>query len=89
MILIVTETKLRSDIKPWIMNKFDGLWVFTSDLDVGFHGAEVAIIIKNSLAQHVSKVNEIPGHLIFVHLLFKNKLSVIILGLYTGVSIGT
>ncbi|KAG9307784.1 hypothetical protein G9A89_023349 [Geosiphon pyriformis] len=71
------------------MNKFDGLWVFTSGLDVGFYDIRVAIIMNNSLAQHVSKVDEIPGHLIFVHLLFKNKLSVIILDLYAGASIGT
>ncbi|KAG9307336.1 hypothetical protein G9A89_017164 [Geosiphon pyriformis] len=89
MISIVTETKLRSDIRSWIMNKFDGLQVFTSGLDVGFHGAEVAIIMNNFLAWHVSKVDEIPGHLISVCLLFKNKLSVMILGLYTGVFIST
>ncbi|KAG9303179.1 hypothetical protein G9A89_001795 [Geosiphon pyriformis] len=49
MISIVTKTKLRSDIRPWIMGKFDGVWIFTTGLD----------------------------------------LSVIILGLYTGVSVGT
>ncbi|KAG9306169.1 hypothetical protein G9A89_016073 [Geosiphon pyriformis] len=57
MISIVTKTKLRSDIKSWIMSKFD--------------------------------VDEIPGQLISVCFLFKNKLSVMILGLYTGVSVGT
>ncbi|KAG9285141.1 hypothetical protein G9A89_000642 [Geosiphon pyriformis] len=57
---------------------FDGLQIFTSGLDVGFRGAG-----------HVSKVNEISGHLIFVCLLFKNKLFVMILSLYAGASIGT
>ncbi|KAG9307274.1 hypothetical protein G9A89_017102 [Geosiphon pyriformis] len=71
MISIVTETKLRSNIRPWIMNKFDELQVFTSGLDVGFCDTEV----------YVSKVDEVPGHLISVCLLFKNKLSVTILGL--------
>ncbi|KAG9295837.1 hypothetical protein G9A89_009066 [Geosiphon pyriformis] len=49
-----------------------------------FLGAGVAIIMNNSLAHHVSKVEEIPGYLISVRLLFKGKLSVTILGLYTG-----
>ncbi|KAG9287634.1 hypothetical protein G9A89_023984 [Geosiphon pyriformis] len=80
MILIITETKLRSDIMSWIMNRFDRLWVFTFGLDIGFCGAGVAIIMNISLAQHVLKVDEIPGHLIFMCLLFKNKLSVTILG---------
>ncbi|KAG9300290.1 hypothetical protein G9A89_011363 [Geosiphon pyriformis] len=61
-----------------IMNKFNGLRVFTSGLDIGFYGTG-----------HVSKMNEISGHLISVHLLFKNKLSVTILDLYTGVFIST
>ncbi|KAG9296724.1 hypothetical protein G9A89_001356 [Geosiphon pyriformis] len=34
-------------------------------------------------------MDEIPGYLISVHLLFKNKLSVMVLGLYAGVSIST
>ncbi|KAG9303966.1 hypothetical protein G9A89_005876 [Geosiphon pyriformis] len=89
MILIVTKTKLKSDIRPWIMNKFDRLRVFTSGLDVGFCGAGVAIIMNNSLAQHVLKVNEILSCLIFVHLLFKNKLSVKILGLYIAANINS
>ncbi|KAG9292962.1 hypothetical protein G9A89_016324 [Geosiphon pyriformis] len=89
MILIVTETKLRSDIRPWIMNKFDRLRVFTFGLDVGFCGVGVAIIMNNSLAQHVSKMDEVPGHLISVCLLFKNKLSIMILGLYTTVDINS
>ncbi|KAG9302053.1 hypothetical protein G9A89_021097 [Geosiphon pyriformis] len=81
MILIVIETKLKSDIKSWIMNKFDELRIFTSGLDVGFCGTEVAIIMNNFLPLHVLKVDEISGHLISVHLLFKNKLSVMILNL--------
>ncbi|KAG9289962.1 hypothetical protein G9A89_010268 [Geosiphon pyriformis] len=53
--------------------------IFTSGLDVGFHDAGVAIIMNNSLARHVLKVDEVPGYLISVCLLFKNKLSVTIL----------
>ncbi|KAG9285010.1 hypothetical protein G9A89_009820 [Geosiphon pyriformis] len=56
-----------------IMNKFDGLQVFTSGLDVGFHGVGITIIMNNFLAWHV----------------LKNKLLVTILGLYAGASIST
>ncbi|KAG9289280.1 hypothetical protein G9A89_007525 [Geosiphon pyriformis] len=45
--------------------------------------------MNNSLAWHVSKVDKISGHLISVCFLFKNKLLVMILSLYTSVSIGT
>ncbi|KAG9302254.1 hypothetical protein G9A89_008745 [Geosiphon pyriformis] len=72
-----------------IMNKFDEFRVFTFGLDVGFHGAKITIIMNNSLARHVLKVDEIPGHLISVHFLFKNKLSVMILGLYTTADINS
>ncbi|KAG9299646.1 hypothetical protein G9A89_020817 [Geosiphon pyriformis] len=89
MISIVIKTKLRSNIRLWIINKLDRFWVFTSGLDVGFRGTGVVIVMNNSLVQHVSKVNEIPGHLISVCLLFKNKLSVIILGLYTAADINS
>ncbi|KAG9294020.1 hypothetical protein G9A89_019358 [Geosiphon pyriformis] len=82
-------TKLRSDIRSWIINKFDGLWVFTSGLDVGFHDARIAIIMNNSLAWHVLKVDKISGPLISVCLLFKNKLSVTILGLYAAANINS
>ncbi|KAG9304471.1 hypothetical protein G9A89_020035 [Geosiphon pyriformis] len=50
MVSIVTETKLRSNIRPWIINKFDEIQIFTSDLDAGFYDAGVAIIMNNFLA---------------------------------------
>ncbi|KAG9305206.1 hypothetical protein G9A89_010714 [Geosiphon pyriformis] len=59
LILIVTETKLCSGSQSWIMKRFEGVWVFTSGLDVGFHGAGVAIFVNDSLGRHVSKVEEI------------------------------
>ncbi|KAG9298653.1 hypothetical protein G9A89_012721 [Geosiphon pyriformis] len=52
----------------------------------GFFGAEVVIIMNNSLAHHVSKMEKIPGRVILVWLLFKGKLSVMVLGVYAGVS---
>ncbi|KAG9298220.1 hypothetical protein G9A89_002708 [Geosiphon pyriformis] len=84
MVSIVTETKLKGKICPWITDKFDGVHVFTSELDSGHMGSGVAIILDSSLVRHVCKVSEVPGRLLLVRLLFKNKLSVSILELYTG-----
>ncbi|KAG9304023.1 hypothetical protein G9A89_005933 [Geosiphon pyriformis] len=46
--------------------------------------AGVVIVMNRSLVRHVYKIFEVPGHLLCIRLLFKNKLSVLILGLYTG-----
>ncbi|KAG9306146.1 hypothetical protein G9A89_016050 [Geosiphon pyriformis] len=86
LVSIVIETKLRSGCRPWIKDRFDGVQVFTSGLDTGFFGARVAIIMDVFLAQHVSKISEVPGQLLSIKLLFKKKLSVSILGLYVGIS---
>ncbi|KAG9294759.1 hypothetical protein G9A89_008238 [Geosiphon pyriformis] len=58
-ISIITKTKLRSSVKPWITNKFPGVRMFTSSLDVGFLGASVALIMNENLAKDVSKISEI------------------------------
>ncbi|KAG9288918.1 hypothetical protein G9A89_019540 [Geosiphon pyriformis] len=84
----VTETKLRSSSGLWIKNKYDGVWIFTFGLDVGYLDAGVAIVMDNSLTCHVSKVKVVPGQVISVRLLFKSKLLVSVFGLYTGVSAG-
>ncbi|KAG9302832.1 hypothetical protein G9A89_009609 [Geosiphon pyriformis] len=76
LVSFVMETKLRSSVKPWIANKFEGMCIFTSDLEKSFLGAGVAVIMNNSLAQHVSKIEEMPGWIV--------SLSVTVLGLYTG-----
>ncbi|KAG9305920.1 hypothetical protein G9A89_016573 [Geosiphon pyriformis] len=86
LVSIVTKTKLRSGCRPWIKDRFNGVQVFTSGLDAGFFGAGVAIIMDVSLAQHVSKISEVPSRLLSIKLLFKNKLSVSILELYAGAS---
>ncbi|KAG9284890.1 hypothetical protein G9A89_003813 [Geosiphon pyriformis] len=44
-------------------------------------------IVNKFDTKHVCKVSEVPGRLLFIKLLFKNKLSVSILGLYAGVSL--
>ncbi|KAG9301420.1 hypothetical protein G9A89_018092 [Geosiphon pyriformis] len=87
MISIVTETKLKDGVCPWIMNKFVGVQVFTSGLSSGHMGSGIAIIMNNFLAWHVCKVLDIPGWFLSIKLLFKNKLSVSILGLYAGSSL--
>ncbi|KAG9284239.1 hypothetical protein G9A89_002049 [Geosiphon pyriformis] len=82
LVSIVMETKLRSSCRPWIKNRFNGVYVFTSGLDAGFLDAGVAIIMDVSLVCHVCKVSKMPGQIFSIKLLFKNKLSVLILGLY-------
>ncbi|KAG9285687.1 hypothetical protein G9A89_002254 [Geosiphon pyriformis] len=89
MVSFIAKTKLRFFSESWIKDKFDGIRIFISGLDIGYLGAGVVIIMDNSLACHVSRVDEVPGHLISIWLLFKGKLSVMILGLYTGASLGT
>ncbi|KAG9304495.1 hypothetical protein G9A89_020059, partial [Geosiphon pyriformis] len=72
-----------------IMNKFDGVKIFSSGLDKKFLGTGMAIIMNNSLVCHVSKIEEILGRLVSVQLLFKGKLSILFLGLYADVSTET
>ncbi|KAG9286454.1 hypothetical protein G9A89_014620 [Geosiphon pyriformis] len=86
LVSIFTELKLKEKVCPWLTDKFDGVRVFTSGLDFGSLGAGVLIIVNSSLAKHVCKVSEVPSQLLFIKLLFKNKLSVSILGLYAGAS---
>ncbi|KAG9291303.1 hypothetical protein G9A89_021805 [Geosiphon pyriformis] len=86
LVSIFTETKLKDRVRPWIANKFNGVWVFFSGLDSGYLGAGVAVVMDSSLARHMCRVSEVPGQLLSVRLLFKNKLSVSILGLYAGAS---
>ncbi|KAG9304673.1 hypothetical protein G9A89_021453 [Geosiphon pyriformis] len=69
-----------------IINKFNGVWVFTTGLDSGYLGAGVVVVMNSSLAKHVCKVFEVLGQLMSIKLLFKNKLSVSILGIYAGAS---
>ncbi|KAG9291717.1 hypothetical protein G9A89_012002 [Geosiphon pyriformis] len=84
LVLIVMEMKLRSSCKLWIKDRFNGVRVFTSGLNAGFLGAGVAIIMNIFLARYVCKISEVPDQLFSIKLLFKNKLSVSILGLYAA-----
>ncbi|KAG9307264.1 hypothetical protein G9A89_017092 [Geosiphon pyriformis] len=84
LVSIFTESKLKGKIRPWLTGKFDSVQAFTSGLNSGFSGASVLIIMNSSLAKHVCKVSEVPSRLLSIKLLFKNKLSVSILGLYAG-----
>ncbi|KAG9286484.1 hypothetical protein G9A89_014650 [Geosiphon pyriformis] len=87
LISIFTESKLKEKIYSWIANKFDGMWVFTFGLNFNYLGAGVTVVINNFLVKHVCKVSEVPGQLISIRLLFRNKLLVLILGLYAGASL--
>ncbi|KAG9296577.1 hypothetical protein G9A89_015169 [Geosiphon pyriformis] len=94
--LLITTCNIQSinipakqDIVYWhkksgnmIANKFDEIKIFLIGLDKGFLGAGVAIIMDNNLACHVCKIEEILDWVILMRLLFKGKLSVLILGLY-------
>ncbi|KAG9296174.1 hypothetical protein G9A89_014766 [Geosiphon pyriformis] len=62
-------------VRPWIVNKFDDVRMFISGLESGYLGAGVVIVMDSSLARLLS-----------IRLLFRNKLSVSILGLYIGAS---
>ncbi|KAG9300733.1 hypothetical protein G9A89_023531 [Geosiphon pyriformis] len=73
LVLIFIETKLKNKV------------FFSSGLNSGYVDTGVAIVMNNSLAKHVYKVSEVPGCLLCIRLLFKNKLLVSILGLYAGV----
>ncbi|KAG9285784.1 hypothetical protein G9A89_013209 [Geosiphon pyriformis] len=81
----VMESELKEKVCLWIVNKFDGVWVFISGLNSGYLGASVVVVMNSSLTKHVCKVLEVPDWLLSIKLLFKNNLSVSILGLYTGV----
>ncbi|KAG9287892.1 hypothetical protein G9A89_017487 [Geosiphon pyriformis] len=76
LVSVVIETKLK--------RKFDGVHVFTSGSDSSHMGSGVAIIMDLSLVKHVCKVLEVLSWLLLVKLLFRNRFSVFILGLYAG-----
>ncbi|KAG9289874.1 hypothetical protein G9A89_015454 [Geosiphon pyriformis] len=81
------ESKLKGKIQLWLTSKFDGVQVFTSGLDSGYLGVGIVIIMNSFLAKHVYKISKVPGQLLSIKLLFKNKLLVSILELYTGASL--
>ncbi|KAG9288344.1 hypothetical protein G9A89_021375 [Geosiphon pyriformis] len=86
LVSIFTESKLKEKVCLWLADKFDGVRVFTSGLNSGSSGAGMLIVVNSSLAKHICKISEVPGRLLSIKLLFKNKLSVSILGLYAGMS---
>ncbi|KAG9290235.1 hypothetical protein G9A89_022211 [Geosiphon pyriformis] len=63
-------------------NRFEGVCIFTFRLIDGYLGAGVVIVMNNSLVRHVFKVEKVPGCIILMHLLFKSKVLVSIIGLY-------
>ncbi|KAG9297128.1 hypothetical protein G9A89_019409 [Geosiphon pyriformis] len=89
LVLIFMKTKLRNKACSWLVDKFNDVHVFSSGLNSGYMGAGVVIVMNRSLARHVYKVSEVPGCLLCIKLLFKNKLLVSILGLYADASLTT
>ncbi|KAG9284123.1 hypothetical protein G9A89_022897 [Geosiphon pyriformis] len=87
LVSIFMESKLKEKICPWIVNKFNGVQVFISGLKSGYLDAGIVVVMNSSLVRHVCKISEVSGRLLSIKLLFKNKLSVSILGLYTGASL--
>ncbi|KAG9302947.1 hypothetical protein G9A89_022364 [Geosiphon pyriformis] len=87
LVSIFTESKLKEKVYPWIVNKFDGMQVFISGLESGYLSAGVVVVMNSSLAKHVCKISEMPSQLLSIKLLFKNNLSVSILGLYADISL--
>ncbi|KAG9291029.1 hypothetical protein G9A89_012901 [Geosiphon pyriformis] len=75
LVSIISETKLKDKVHLWIMNKFDGVRVFTSGVNSDYLNSGIAIIIDNSLASYVCKVSEVSDQIFSVKLFFKNKLS--------------
>ncbi|KAG9306303.1 hypothetical protein G9A89_018186 [Geosiphon pyriformis] len=59
-----------------------GVRVFVFGLNLGYLGSGVVIIINVALAKHMYRISEVFGHFFAIKLLFKNKLSVSVLGLY-------
>ncbi|KAG9285999.1 hypothetical protein G9A89_022675 [Geosiphon pyriformis] len=80
--LMALETSVCS-----VLKKYSSVHVFVSGLDLGYLGSGVAIIMNVALAKHVYRISEVSGHLLAIKLLFKNKLSVSILGLYASASV--
>ncbi|KAG9307279.1 hypothetical protein G9A89_017107 [Geosiphon pyriformis] len=85
---LLNRITLFDGIEIWII-WFQSSWkqMFSSGLASGYMDANVAIVMNRSLAKHMYKISEIPGCLLCIRLLFKNKLLVSILGLYAGVSL--
>ncbi|KAG9297023.1 hypothetical protein G9A89_008609 [Geosiphon pyriformis] len=79
LVSIITETKLRSKVCPWIADKFDGVQMFTSGLDSSHLGADVAVIMDVSLARHLCKISE-AGEINSLIVKAVNESSFIVLG---------
>ncbi|KAG9293688.1 hypothetical protein G9A89_019025 [Geosiphon pyriformis] len=85
-ISIFMETKLKRKIHSWIVKRFKSIYVFTSELDTSYLRLGIMVVMNNSLARHVYKISKVPGQLLSIKLFFKDKLSILILGLYAEAS---
>ncbi|KAG9292592.1 hypothetical protein G9A89_006963 [Geosiphon pyriformis] len=65
--IIALEVSVSLDkVYLWIMNKFDGVHVFTSKVNSDYLDSGIAIIMDISLARHVCKVSKVPGWILSV-----------------------
>ncbi|KAG9289200.1 hypothetical protein G9A89_022509 [Geosiphon pyriformis] len=73
------------DVVYWHISS-ENMVSFVTETKLRYLGAGVAVVINNSLAYYISKIKVVPGWVILVQLLFKSKILVFVLGLYTGAS---
>ncbi|KAG9284709.1 hypothetical protein G9A89_002940, partial [Geosiphon pyriformis] len=66
---------------------FDDIQLFTFGLEFSYLGSGVIVIMNINLAKHVCKVSKIANKLLSIKLLFRNKLSILILEFYAGTTL--
>lgn len=77
-ILGISETKLAHATTNFVFNNNPNYKCFTSSSENKNRGNGVAIIITKKLEKHVERVTRLEGHIIAIHMLFKeNKLCII------------
>ncbi|KAG9307489.1 hypothetical protein G9A89_017319 [Geosiphon pyriformis] len=84
--VVIFDTSVITKMKETLRNLLVTVMSLSAKIEneSGYLGAGVVVIMNFSLAKHICKVLKVPGQLLSIKLLFKNKLSVFILGLYTG-----
>ncbi|KAG9285363.1 hypothetical protein G9A89_010838 [Geosiphon pyriformis] len=58
LVSIFMETKLKNKARPWLVDKFNNVYMFFSGLNSGYVGAGITIVMNRSLAKHVYKVSK-------------------------------
>ena len=77
-ILGISETKLAHTTTNFVFNNNSNYKCFTSSSENKNRNNRVALIITKELEKHVERVTRLEGHIIAIHMLFKeNKLCII------------